>query len=101
MWYITTNMKAKLLMHTKDNFEDGSIIEIKIWSVAKNLDKPFGLKYSLVFIEKNQRIIGYDNSEQKIDHRHYKNFEEPYNFKDIETLITDFRNDIKRYKNES
>ncbi|WP_461833403.1 toxin-antitoxin system TumE family protein [Desulfothermus sp.] len=47
------------------------MVEIKIWKVKKTQDKPQGLKYSLVYIEKGKRIIGYDNAEGKGDHRHY------------------------------
>jgi predicted RNA binding protein YcfA (HicA-like mRNA interferase family) len=94
-------MEANLILHSKDVIKDGSLIEIKIWLVPKSKYRPFGLKYSLVYIEKNLRIIGYDNSEQKGDHKHYKELESKYNFVSIESLIEDFKNDVLRHKNES
>jgi len=41
---------------------DGSILEMKIWEVMSSKDKPHGLKYSLVYIECGERIVGYDNA---------------------------------------
>jgi hypothetical protein len=88
-------MSAKLIRHNKAIDENGNIIEIKIWSVPKSIDRPFGYKYSLVYIIDGRRIIGYDNSEGKGDHRHYRDITEYYVFKDIDTLFDDFHKDIK------
>ncbi len=40
--------------------------------------------------------MGYDNAEGKGDHRHYKNKEYPYHFKDVDTLIEDFYSDVEK-----
>ena len=58
--------------------------------VNPSLDKPHGYKYALVYIVTVKRIIGYYNSEDKGDHRHYKNSEESYQFKDLRTVVRDF-----------
>ena len=58
--------------------EAGNTIEIKMWVVPKTVYKPYGFKYSLVYIVNNKRIVGYDNAEGKGDHRHYKERKEPY-----------------------
>ncbi len=91
-------MTAKLLFHTKNIGEKGDIVEIKIWQVPESEDKHHGLKYSLVYIKDGKRIIGYDNSEGKGDHKHYKTKEYRYQFKDIDGLINDFYNDINKIK---
>jgi hypothetical protein len=52
----------------------------------------------LVYIVGNKRIIGYDNSEGKGDHRHVKDYTEPYLFTSLEKLAEDFKQDIERYK---
>ncbi len=83
-------MKALKLFHQKKRHPDGSIIEMKIWKV------PDGLKYSLVYIEKGKRIIGYDNAERKGDHRHYEDREEGYEFITIDKLVEDFLEDVKK-----
>ena len=63
-------MKAELIIHNKAIDEHGNTVEIKLWAVEKSSDKPHGYKYSLVYIANAKRVIGYDNAEQKGDHRH-------------------------------
>lgn len=91
-------MKARPVRHDKGYDEDGNIIEIKMWEVKATLNKPHGYKYSLVYIVKGKRVIGYDNAEGKGDHRHYRDRVEPYRFEDLEKLAEDFYSDIQRYK---
>jgi len=91
-------MKAELVYHEKKYSEDGSIQEIKIWSMPRSKDKPHGIKYSFAYIVQGKRVVGYDNAEGKGDHRHYLNKEYPYNFQSVEQLWKDFKNDIDRVK---
>ena len=91
-------MKARLIFHVKHVDEHGNIVEMKIWRVKKTADKPHGLKYSLVYIENGKRIVGYDNSEGKGDHKHYLDKEFPYSFKSVDKLIEDFLKDIQKAK---
>ena len=71
---------------------------MKIWRVKKTDDKPHELKYSLVYIEKRQRIVCYDNAEGKKDHKHYFDKEFPYRFEGIDKLVRDFSEDVKKAK---
>ena len=89
-------MKAELLYHEKW-MEADKIIEIKIWSVPVSSDKPQGYKYSFAYVKGGNRIVGYDNAEGKGDHRHYRDKEEPYEFKNISKLFEDFYHDVRRY----
>ena len=91
-------MKGELIKHDKITDELGNTVEIKLWKVQVTKDKPHGFKYSLVYIVNGERAIGYDNSERKGDHRHYKDKTEPYNFVNLEKLIEDFYHDIEKYK---
>jgi len=91
-------MKATLIRHDKITDELGNTTEIRMWSVPKSADKPYGFKYSLVYIVNHKRIIGYDNAEEKGDHRHYKEREEPYLFVSLEKLAEDFLKDVDAYK---
>jgi len=98
-WYIMPLVKkAKLIKHVKVKEDTGNIIEAKMWQVMLSTDKPHGYKYSLAYIVKGKRVIGYDNSEEKGDHRHYLKEVEPYKFKDLRTLSEDFYKDIERFK---
>ena len=72
-----------------------------MWSVLKTEDKPYGFKYSLVYIVKGERVIGYDNAEKKGDHRHYKDREEAYHFVSLEKLAKDFYRDIEKLKKDT
>lgn len=91
-------VKAELVRHEKITDELGNTIEIKVWQVTVSKDKPHGYKYSLVYIVEDEQIIGYDNAEEKGDHRHYRNKTEPYGFVNLIGLVEDFYRDIKKYK---
>lgn len=78
--------------------EDGRITEIRIWKVPRSKTKPEGIKYSMVYIIDDERIVGYDNAEGKSHHRHFKGRETGYSFTSIDRLFDDFRKDIERVK---
>lgn len=90
-------MRAINILHTKEVKGD-EIVEIKIWQVPKSKDNPHGVKYSVVYIKGDERILGYDNAEGKGDHRHYRDKEEPYKFSSIWDLLMDFKKDLKKIK---
>ena len=91
-------MKGVLVNYVKVREDDGGIIEIKLWQVPPSSDKPHGYKYSLAYVVKGRRIIGYDNAEAMGDHRHYYDMEKPYRFTDVDSLLKDFYNDVAKYK---
>lgn len=91
-------MKARCVYHSKDIEDNGNIVEITIWEVPVTKDKPHGFKYSLVYIVDNKRVLGYDNSEGKGDHRHIKDKEFNYKFESIDKLFNDFKRDIESFK---
>ena len=90
-------MRAKRILHTKE-IKGDEIVEIKLWRVPKSDDKPYGVKYSIVYVKGGKRLVGYDNAEGKGDHRHYGSREEHYHFTGIGNLIGDFKRDIKRIR---
>ncbi len=87
-------MKAKLVFHAK-TVKGDDIVEVKIWQMAKSVDRPHGIKFSLVYVKGGKRLVGYDNAEQKGYHRHFLEKEEPYSFVSIWELIDDFKNDVE------
>ncbi|RJQ59640.1 MAG: hypothetical protein C4530_09005 [Desulfobacteraceae bacterium] len=91
-------MKAKLIRHEKVTDEIGNTIEIKLWKIPSTPEKPHGFKYSLAYVEAGKRVIGYDNAEQKGDHRHYGRKEEPYTFTSLRQLTKDFMADVAQFK---
>lgn len=93
-------MRAEPYYIYKRLYENGDIVEVKVWKIEKSIDKPHGFKYSLAFIRAGKRIIGYDNAERKGDHRHYKNKVYHYEFKSIDKLFEDFFIDVRRIRHE-
>lgn len=93
-------MKATLIRHDRFNDRFGNLVEMKIWSVPVTEHTPHGVKYSLVYIVAGGRAIGYDNERGKGDHRHRNGTEEPYRFRDVDTLVEDFANDVEAYIKE-
>jgi Family of unknown function (DUF6516) len=89
---------ATLVFKTRDAHA-GGIVEIVIWSVPRPVPpSEHGFKYRLVFVRDGQRVVGYDNERGKGDHRHLRDTEVPYRFKDVSTLLQDFMSDVEKSK---
>ncbi|MFO0795031.1 MAG: DUF6516 family protein [Candidatus Brocadiaceae bacterium] len=91
-------VKGKLIKRIKVVEDTGNIIEVKLWQEKPTFDKPHGYKYSLVYVVRGKRAIGYDNAEGKGDHRHYESRTETYRFTDLRTLVNDFYGDVEKFK---
>jgi len=87
---------ATLIEDRKIVRDDGAIIQVRVWRLPKpTSERPHGLKYSLFYGRRGERIVGYDNEAGKGDHRHYREHEEPYFFVSLEKLIADFEADVR------
>ncbi len=91
---------AEVLLHEKVIKEDGDIIEVRILKVPADAAHPEGIRYTLVYIHQNRRVVGYDNFEQKGHHKHIENKEIPYQFEDVEKLVQDFKEDVAQWKSK-
>jgi hypothetical protein len=49
-------------------------------------------------VRNGPRIVAYDNERGKGDHRHLRDNELPYRFKDVSTLLQDFMSDVEKSK---
>ena len=69
-----------------------------LWQLPeRSAEKPYGLKYRLYYgLPDGTCVVRYDNETGKGDYRHRGDREEPYQFKDVETLIQDFVQDIEK-----
>ena len=57
---------------------------------------PEGLKYSLVYIDRDgRRLLGYDNAEGKGHHRHEGDVEEAVRFESMERHIKRFHEELR------
>jgi hypothetical protein len=92
-------MRARLLFHERRLFDDGAIMEMKIWRVPEPVPPArHGLKYSLFYGYPGRRLVGYDNERAKGDHRHLGYRELPYAFVSVEQLVADFLGDVRRIR---
>ena len=94
---IKYHMRAKLVYREKFIYDDGAIREMVLWQIPKkSTGKPYGIKYRLYYgLSDGTCIVRYDNEIGKGDHRHFKDKEEPYKFKNVQTLVADFLADIE------
>ena len=56
-----------------------------------------GLKFSLVLIRDNKRLVCFDNHEGRKPHKHIKKKVYPYEFETVDKLIEDFYEEIKSF----
>jgi hypothetical protein len=92
-------MKARLLFRERRLFDDGVIMEMKIWRLPKSVPPTtHRLKYSLFYGYPGRRLVGYDNERAKGDHKHLDDRELPYDFVSVEQLIADFLGDVRRMR---
>ena len=94
-------MRAKLIYHEKFIYADGAdgaIREMVLWKLPnRTSDRPHGLKYRLYYgLSDGTCIVRYDNESGKGNHRHIKGKEKSYQFKDVETLVADFLEEIEK-----
>ncbi len=96
-------METRLIYREKYVYADGAIREMILWQLPqKSPDKPHGLKYRLYYgLVDGNCIVRYDNESGKGDHKHVRGQEEPYRFKDVETLVVDFLEEIEKARKES
>ncbi len=90
---------AVLLHHSKRFYDDGAILEMKLWQVpAPVRGSRHSLKYSLFYGHRGARLVAYDNEAGKGDHRHLADREEAYAFTTPDQLVADFLADVARLR---
>ena len=91
-------MPARLIYHEKYVYIHGSFREMVLWQLpGKTAQNPHGLKYRLFFgLADGSCVVRYDNETGKGDHKHSGNRQELYPFKDVETLVADFLENIEK-----
>lgn len=83
---------ATLHLHEKKVFENGSVLEMKLWEVKPTGVYPEGIKYSLIFIDTgSDKKLLMDNHSPKGHHYHINDEQFEYKYVSIEKLIDDFR----------
>ena len=92
-------MKATLLARSKEVRDDGSIVEVVIWSLPEPLPpSQHAFKYRLFYGRHGEDRVRYDNERGKGDHRHVNGEELAYVFGSLDKLLDDFERDIQNWK---
>ena len=92
-------MQADLLIDERHVLGTGMFIEIVVWRVPRPLRGSTHLfKYRLAFIVDGDCVLRYDNEAGKGDHRHIGKTERFYKFTNHEALLTDFWNDVDKWR---
>lgn len=93
--------KARLLLHRRRAYDDGGILELKLWEVPEPVKgSGHSLKYSLYYGRQGVRLVGYDNEAGKGDHRHYGADEEAYTWQGPRQLVADFLEDVHKIRGD-
>jgi len=93
--------KADLIFYERIDYEDGAIVEMKLWRVPLPVrPSAHRLKYSLFYGRPGVREVGYDNERGKGDHRHVGDVETAYEFTTVEQLVADFWSDVRILRGE-
>lgn len=93
--------KAKRQFENALHYPDGYILRVRVWEVPEPVPpSEHRFKYSCFYGRLGERAVLYDNERGKGDHRHYREREEPYEFRGVEVLIADFLADVRKLRGE-
>ena len=93
---------ATLLRHMKRRYDDGAILELKVWPLPRQLPgSQHRFKYSLYYGTPGIRILSYDNEAGKGDHVHRGDVDSDYQFTTPETLLQDFLDEVRTLRGGS
>ena len=94
-------MRAKQVFRRRVVLTQNAFAELVAWEVSEPVSgSNHCYKYRLAFVHNGVCVLRYDNEAGKGDHKHIGIDEQPYMFKDIDQLINDFLEDIRRWQNE-
>jgi hypothetical protein len=92
-------MRSELLFDERYVLDNGMFVEIVVWRAPRSLrGSTHHFKYRLAFIVDGDCVLRYDNEAGKGDHRHIGQTEKRYKFTSPEVLLTDFWNDVERWR---
>jgi Family of unknown function (DUF6516) len=92
-------MSAEPLMNERHVLDAETFVEIVVWRLPRPLrGSTHRFKYRLALVRSGLCVLRYDNEAGKGDHRHVRELETPYAFKDPETLLADFWSDVRKWR---
>ena len=100
---IVPYMVAVLIYYSKVRLVHGkaetvAIAEAKAWKVPVSKDYPEGIKYSLFLVAQDtgEILLGFDNHKPKGHHVHRHGREESHEFSDVDCLVEEFWDLVKK-----
>jgi hypothetical protein len=91
-----SNMRAEPLLDERHVLSESAFAELVVWRVPTPVrGSPHEYRYRLALVVEGECILRYDNEAGKGDHRHVRDKEHEYRFKNAEQLLADFWSDVE------
>ena len=91
-----SNMPAEPLLDERHILGEAAFAEIVVWRVTVPVrGSAHEYRYRLALVVDGECVLRYDNEAGKGDHRHVRDTEPEYRFKDAERLLADFWSDVE------
>lgn len=91
-----SNMPAEPLLDERHVLSGSAFVELVVWRVpAPVRASQHEYRYRLALVVDGECVLRYDNEAGKGDHRHVRDREHEYRFKNAEQLLIDFWSDVE------
>ncbi len=91
-----SNMPAEPLLDERHILGEAAFAELVVWRVpAPVRGSAHEYRYRLALVVDGKCVLRYDNEAGKGDHRHVRDEEQEYRFKNAERLLADFWTDVE------
>jgi hypothetical protein len=95
-------MKARGIFNRRIPVTEQSYSELVLWELPGPLSgSKHCYKYRLAFVVAVECVLRYDNGAGKGDHKHVSGKEVIYHFVEVDKLVADFFEDVKRWRDEN
>lgn len=86
-----SNMAAEPLLDERHVVSESAFVELVVWRVpAPVRGSQHEFRYRLALVVDGECVLRYDNEAGKGDHRHVRDKQHEYRFKNAEQLLADF-----------
>ena len=94
-------MDAELVVDRLEVLRDDAFQQLVIWKVPTPVrGSAHGFKYRLALVVNDTCVMRYDNEAGKGDHKHFDEEHVPFDFVDLDGLLSEFDADVNRWFDE-
>lgn len=91
-----SNMLAEPLLDERHVLSESAFVELVVWRVPVPVHgSQHKFRYRLALVVDGECVLRYDNEAGTGDHRHVRDKEHEYRFKDAEQVLADFWSDVE------